>query len=216
MRVPRGPKLDGCASQVWLHTQFENGVLHFDGASDCDDRVGANRRASKARILTGCPASEVGPLMPAPRWGVGLERNICRRNGSKRPDGNDRTDSRARASAAGLNAGRAGCGRRCTSEFIWQKNEDQRVWSVFSRSPYPVKAPLERGGERFSTGLRLGLSGAGHRFGLDTNQLFVFRKLHIAQFRVAVEPMVSDGRHREWRTRKFRRLGRPYLVLSKL
>ncbi len=27
-------KVDGCASQVWLHAQFEDGALHFDGASD--------------------------------------------------------------------------------------------------------------------------------------------------------------------------------------
>tara|TARA_R110002049_G_scaffold23545_6_gene83485 strand:+ start:10391 stop:10801 length:411 start_codon:yes stop_codon:yes gene_type:complete len=27
-------KVDGCASQVWLHAQFEGGKLHFDGASD--------------------------------------------------------------------------------------------------------------------------------------------------------------------------------------
>tara|TARA_R110002126_G_scaffold68704_1_gene173849 strand:- start:12157 stop:12687 length:531 start_codon:yes stop_codon:yes gene_type:complete len=33
LRVP-ATKVDGCASQVWLHASFENGVLHFDGASD--------------------------------------------------------------------------------------------------------------------------------------------------------------------------------------
>lgn len=33
LRVP-ATKVDGCASQVWLHAQFDNGVLHFDGASD--------------------------------------------------------------------------------------------------------------------------------------------------------------------------------------
>ncbi len=27
-------KVDGCASQVWLHAQFDGGKLHFDGASD--------------------------------------------------------------------------------------------------------------------------------------------------------------------------------------
>ena len=27
-------KVDGCASQVWLHAVFEQGKLHFDGASD--------------------------------------------------------------------------------------------------------------------------------------------------------------------------------------
>ena len=33
LRVP-SPKVDGCASQVWLHAQFDGGKLHFDGASD--------------------------------------------------------------------------------------------------------------------------------------------------------------------------------------
>ncbi|GLT10451.1 SufE family protein [Sulfitobacter porphyrae] len=33
LRVP-ATKVDGCASQVWLHAQFDDGSLHFDGASD--------------------------------------------------------------------------------------------------------------------------------------------------------------------------------------
>ena len=33
LRVP-ATKVDGCASQVWLHATFEGGTLHFDGASD--------------------------------------------------------------------------------------------------------------------------------------------------------------------------------------
>ena len=33
LRVP-ATKVEGCASQVWLHAQFEEGRLHFDGASD--------------------------------------------------------------------------------------------------------------------------------------------------------------------------------------
>ncbi|MGJ8596634.1 SufE family protein [Sulfitobacter sp.] len=27
-------KVDGCASQVWLHAEMKDGKLHFDGASD--------------------------------------------------------------------------------------------------------------------------------------------------------------------------------------
>ncbi|MEH6737539.1 MAG: SufE family protein, partial [Sulfitobacter sp.] len=27
-------KVDGCASQVWLHAEMQSGKLHFDGASD--------------------------------------------------------------------------------------------------------------------------------------------------------------------------------------
>ncbi|MCG7623365.1 SufE family protein [Epibacterium sp. Ofav1-8] len=33
LKVP-ATKVDGCASQVWLHSQIENGVFHFDGDSD--------------------------------------------------------------------------------------------------------------------------------------------------------------------------------------
>lgn len=33
LRVP-ATKVDGCASQVWLHAAFDSGKLHFDGASD--------------------------------------------------------------------------------------------------------------------------------------------------------------------------------------
>jgi cysteine desulfuration protein SufE len=33
LRVP-ATKVDGCASQVWLHPTIDNGVFHFEGASD--------------------------------------------------------------------------------------------------------------------------------------------------------------------------------------
>ena len=33
LRVP-ATKVDGCASQVWLHAEMQGGKLHFDGASD--------------------------------------------------------------------------------------------------------------------------------------------------------------------------------------
>lgn len=33
LRVP-ATKVDGCASQVWLHASVDGGKLHFDGASD--------------------------------------------------------------------------------------------------------------------------------------------------------------------------------------
>jgi len=33
LRVP-ATKVDGCASQVWLHPTIENGVFRFEGASD--------------------------------------------------------------------------------------------------------------------------------------------------------------------------------------
>lgn len=33
LKVP-ATKVDGCASQVWLHTRVEEGAFHFDGDSD--------------------------------------------------------------------------------------------------------------------------------------------------------------------------------------
>lgn len=33
LRVP-ATKVDGCASQVWLHLSFDSGTLQFEGASD--------------------------------------------------------------------------------------------------------------------------------------------------------------------------------------
>ena len=33
LKVP-ATKVDGCASQVWLHPRIEDGCLHFDGDSD--------------------------------------------------------------------------------------------------------------------------------------------------------------------------------------
>ena len=33
LRVP-ATKVDGCASQVWLHPEIKDGVFRFDGASD--------------------------------------------------------------------------------------------------------------------------------------------------------------------------------------
>ncbi|KIC48905.1 SufE family protein [Tateyamaria sp. ANG-S1] len=33
LKVP-ATKVDGCASQVWLHPHVEDGVFHFDGDSD--------------------------------------------------------------------------------------------------------------------------------------------------------------------------------------
>ena len=33
LKVP-ATKVDGCASQVWLHITPEDGIMHFDGESD--------------------------------------------------------------------------------------------------------------------------------------------------------------------------------------
>ena len=56
LRVP-ATKVDGCASQVWLHAQFEDGRLHFDGASDA--MIVSGLIAVLRILYNGLTASEV-------------------------------------------------------------------------------------------------------------------------------------------------------------
>ena len=57
LRVP-ATKVDGCASQVWLHAQFEGGKLHFDGASDA--MIVSGLIAVLRKLYNGLTPSEVG------------------------------------------------------------------------------------------------------------------------------------------------------------
>lgn len=50
-------KVDGCASQVWLHAQFEDGRLHFDGASDA--MIVSGLIAVLRRLYNGLTPAEV-------------------------------------------------------------------------------------------------------------------------------------------------------------
>lgn len=56
LRVP-ATKVDGCASQVWLHPTIENGVFHFDGASDA--MIVSGLIAVLRRLYNGLSLSEV-------------------------------------------------------------------------------------------------------------------------------------------------------------
>lgn len=56
LRVPAA-KVDGCASQVWLHTQFDGGKLHFDGASDA--MIVSGLIAVLRRLYNGLSPAEV-------------------------------------------------------------------------------------------------------------------------------------------------------------
>lgn len=56
LRVP-ATKVDGCASQVWLHAQFEGGKLHFDGASDA--MIVSGLIAVLRRLYNGLTPSDV-------------------------------------------------------------------------------------------------------------------------------------------------------------
>ena len=56
LKVP-ATKVDGCASQVWLHTVIEDGTLHFDGESDAmivNGLIGVLRK-----LYNGLPCAEV-------------------------------------------------------------------------------------------------------------------------------------------------------------
>ncbi|NNE53059.1 MAG: SufE family protein [Sulfitobacter sp.] len=50
-------KVEGCASQVWLHARIENGKFHFDGASDA--MIVSGLIALLRRLYNGLSPSEV-------------------------------------------------------------------------------------------------------------------------------------------------------------
>ena len=59
LRVP-ATKVEGCASQVWLHAQFEDGKLHFDGASDA--MIVSGLIAVLRKLFNGLTPAEVGAV----------------------------------------------------------------------------------------------------------------------------------------------------------
>ena len=56
LKVP-ATKVDGCASQVWLHPQIENGVFRFDGESDA--MIVKGLIAVLRKLYNGLPVAEV-------------------------------------------------------------------------------------------------------------------------------------------------------------
>ncbi|MEM6941895.1 MAG: SufE family protein [Pseudomonadota bacterium] len=56
LRVP-STKVDGCASQVWLHAQVDRGQIHFDGASDA--MIVSGLIAVLRRLYNGLTPAEV-------------------------------------------------------------------------------------------------------------------------------------------------------------
>ena len=56
LKVP-ATKVEGCASQVWLHPQIENGVFRFDG--DSDAMIVKGLIAVLRRLYNGLPVAEV-------------------------------------------------------------------------------------------------------------------------------------------------------------
>lgn len=56
LKVP-ATKVDGCASQVWLHVRPEGGVFHFDG--DSDAMIVRGLIALLGALYDGVPVGEV-------------------------------------------------------------------------------------------------------------------------------------------------------------
>ena len=56
LRVP-ATKVEGCASQVWLHAEITGGRLHFDGASDA--MIVSGLIAVLRRLFVGLTPAEV-------------------------------------------------------------------------------------------------------------------------------------------------------------
>ena len=56
LKVP-ATKVHGCASQVWLHPQFNDGVFHFDGESDA--MIVRGLIAVLRSLYNGLPISDV-------------------------------------------------------------------------------------------------------------------------------------------------------------
>lgn len=74
LRVP-ATKVDGCASQVWLHADFSTGSLHFDGASDA--MIVSGLIAVLRRLYNGLTATEVLDVdAPAELGRLGLNDHL--------------------------------------------------------------------------------------------------------------------------------------------
>ena len=74
LKVP-ATKVDGCASQVWLHPQIEDGHFHFDG--DSDAMIVRGLIAVLRSLYNGLPVGEVGAVdAKAEMTRLGLDENL--------------------------------------------------------------------------------------------------------------------------------------------
>ena len=74
LKVP-ATKVDGCASQVWLHPQIEDGHFHFDG--DSDAMIVRGLIAVLRALYNGLPVGEVGAVdAKAEMTRLGLDENL--------------------------------------------------------------------------------------------------------------------------------------------
>lgn len=74
LRVP-ATKVDGCASQVWLHPRIADGVFHFQGESDA--MIVRGLIAVLHRLYDGVPLSEIASIDARAEFGrLGLTEHL--------------------------------------------------------------------------------------------------------------------------------------------
>lgn len=74
LKVP-ATKVDGCASQVWLHPSIEDGVFRFEG--DSDAMIVKGLIAVLMALYNGVPVREVGQIDAAAELGrLGLNDHL--------------------------------------------------------------------------------------------------------------------------------------------
>lgn len=74
LKVP-ATKVDGCASQVWLHPKIEQGVLTFEGESDA--MIVRGLIAVLKGLYSGLPVDEVGKVDALAELGrLGLNEHL--------------------------------------------------------------------------------------------------------------------------------------------
>ncbi len=81
LKVP-ATKVDGCASQVWLHMSPENGIMHFDGESDAmivNGLIAVLRKLYNGVPITDVPAIDARAEMA--RLGLNDHLSAQRSNG---------------------------------------------------------------------------------------------------------------------------------------
>lgn len=74
LRVP-ATKVDGCASQVWLHPKIQNGAFHFQG--DSDAMIVRGLIAVLIRLYDGLPLAAVAAVDARAEFGrLGLTEHL--------------------------------------------------------------------------------------------------------------------------------------------
>ncbi len=74
LKVP-ATKVDGCASQVWLHPKIENGVFTFEGESDA--MIVRGLIAILKSLYSGLPTADVAGVDAAAELGrLGLNEHL--------------------------------------------------------------------------------------------------------------------------------------------